>query len=109
MDPSVASATLDVEAIQEQDVLVLPLKSMGASSSLVEPMPSADPKMALVSVIVLQATHMEIPTRVVQLNKEVRLDLLLLRGNSFFSFFFIVKFRSRGNIFEIMIRQSMHI
>ena len=63
---------LDAEVTQDQDVLVLHLKWMGVSSSLVEQMPSADHKMELVSVIVLQVTLMEIPTKAVLQNPEVR-------------------------------------
>ena len=63
---------LDAEVTQDRDVLVLHLKWMGVSSSLVEQMPSADHKMELVSVIVLQVTLMEIPTKAVLQSQEVR-------------------------------------
>ena len=80
---------LDAEVTQDQGVLVLHLKWMGVSSSLVEQMPSADHKMELVSVIVLQVTLMEIPTKAVLQNPEVR-QLFLLRAEiqTFFSSFF---------------------
>lgn len=81
---------LDAEVTQDQDVLVLHLKWMGVSSSLVEQMPSADHKMELVSVIVLQVTLMEIPTKAVLQNPEVR-QLFLFRAKieTFFLFLFI--------------------
>jgi hypothetical protein len=63
---------LDAEVTQDRDVLVLHLKWMGVSSSLVEQMPSADHKMELVSVIVLQVTLMEIPTKAVLQNPETK-------------------------------------
>ena len=63
---------LDAEVTQDQDVLVLHLKLTGVSSSLVEQMPSADHKMELVSVIVLQLTLTEIPTKAVLQNPEVK-------------------------------------
>ena len=80
---------LDAEVTQDQDVLVLHLKWMGVSSSLVEQMPSADHKMELVSVIVLQVTLMEIPTKAVLQNPEVR-QLFLFRAKieTFFLFLF---------------------
>ena len=72
---------LDAEVTQDQDVLVLHLKWMGVSSSLVEQMPSADHKMELVSVIVLQVTLTEIPTKAVLQSQEVRkLRKLFLRA-----------------------------
>ena len=72
---------LDAEVTQDQDVLVLHLKLTGVSSSLVEQMPSADHKMELVSVIVLQVTLTEIPTKAVLQNPEVRkLRKLFLRA-----------------------------
>ena len=79
---------LDAEVTQDQGVLVLHLKWMGVSSSLVEQMPSADHKMELVSVIVLQVILMEIPTKAVLQNPEVR-KLFLFRAKlqSFFSIF----------------------
>ena len=81
---------LDAEVTQDQDVLVLHLKWMGVSSSLVEQMPSADHKMELVSVIVLQVTLTEIPTKAVLQNPEVR-QLFLFRAKieTFFLFLFI--------------------
>ena len=81
---------LDAEVTQDQDVLVLHLKWMGVSSSLVEQMPSADHKMELVSVIVLQVILMEIPTKAVLQNPEVR-QLFLFRAKieTFFLFLFI--------------------
>ena len=81
---------LDAEVTQDQGVLVLHLKWMGVSSSLVEQMPSADHKMELVSVIVLQVTLMEIPTKAVLQNPEVR-QLFLFRAKieTFFLFLFI--------------------
>ena len=81
---------LDAEVTQDRDVLVLHLKWMGVSSSLVEQMPSADHKMELVSVIVLQVTLMEIPTKAVLQNPEVR-QLFLFRAKieTFFLFLFI--------------------
>ena len=79
---------LDAEVTQDQDVLVLHLKWMGVSSSLVEQMPSADHKMELVSVIVLQVTLMEIPTKAVLQNPEVRKlkKLFFSRENSNYFF-----------------------
>lgn len=72
---------LDAEVTQDQDVLVLHLKLTGVSSSLVEQMPSADHKMELVSVIVLQLTLTEIPTKAVLQSQEVRkLRKLFLRA-----------------------------
>ena len=72
---------LDAEVTQDQDVLVLHLKLTGVSSSLVEQMPSADHKMELVSVIVLQVTLTEIPTKAVLQSQEVRkLRKLFLRA-----------------------------
>ena len=82
---------LDAEATQDQDVLVLHLKWMGVSSSLVEQMPSADHKMELVSVIVLQVTLMEIPTKAVLQNPEVRKVFSFSRENS--NFFFLDPFK----------------
>ena len=81
---------LDAEVTQDRDVLVLHLKWMGVSSSLVEQMPSADHKMELVSVIVLQVTLMEIPTKAVLQNPEER-QLFLFRAKieTFFLFLFI--------------------
>ena len=76
---------LDAEVTQDQGVLVLHLKWMGVSSSLVEQMPSADHKMELVSVIVLQVTLMEIPTKAVLQNPEVRF-FSFSRENSHFLF-----------------------
>ena len=80
---------LDAEVTQDQDVLVLHLKWMGVSSSLVEQMPSADHKMEWVSVIVLPVTLMEIPTKAVLQNPEVR-QLFLFRAKieTFFLFLF---------------------
>ena len=81
---------LDAEVTQDRDVLVLHLKWMGVSSSLVEQMPSADHKMELVSVIVLQVTLMEIPTKAVLQNPEVR-QLFLLRAKiHIFSLFLFI-------------------
>ena len=83
---------LDAEVTQDQDVLVLHLKWMGVSSSLVEQMPSADHKMELVSVIVLQVTLMEIPTKAVLQNPEVRnLFFSFSRENSYFLFISVYK------------------
>ena len=81
---------LDAEVTQDQDVLVLHLKWMGVSSSLVEQMPSADHKMELVNVIVLQVTLMEIPTKAVLQNPEVRQPFLFrAKIETFFLFLFI--------------------
>ena len=81
---------LDAEVTQDQGVLVLHLKWMGVSSSLVEQMPSADHKMELVSVIVLQVTLMEIPTKAVLQNPEVRkLKNLFFFARKFKLFFFL--------------------
>ena len=81
---------LDAEVTQDLDVLVLHLKWMGVSSSLVEQMPSADHKMELVSVIVLQVTLMEIPTKAVLQNPEVRQPFLFrAKIETFFLFLFI--------------------
>lgn len=84
---------LDAEVTQDQDVLVLHLKLTGVSSSLVEQMPSADHKMELVSVIVLQATLTEIPTKAVLQNPEVRKlkKLFFSRENS--NYFFLEPFK----------------
>ena len=81
---------LDAEVTQDQDVLVLHLKLTGVSSSLVEQMPSADHKMELVSVIVLQVTLTEIPTKAVLQNPEVR-KLFFSRENS--NYFFLEPFK----------------
>ena len=80
---------LDAEVTQDQDVLVLHLKWMGVSSSLVEQMPSADHKMELVSVIVLQVTLMEIPTKAVLQNPEVRKFFLFRAKINIFSLFLL--------------------
>ena len=84
---------LDAEVTQDRDVLVLHLKWMGVSSSLVEQMPSADHKMELVSVIVLQVTLTEIPTKAVLQNPEVRKlkKLFYSRENS--NYFFLEPFK----------------
>ena len=82
---------LDAEVTQDQDVLVLHLKWMGVSSSLVEQMPSADHKMELVSVIVLQVTLMEIPTKAVLQNPEVKYFFSFSRENSNFLFISVHK------------------
>ena len=81
---------LDAEVTQDQDVLVLHLKWMGVSSSLVEQMPSADHKMELVSVIVLQVTLMEIPTKAVLQNPEVRKLTLFRAKIHIFSLFLFI-------------------
>ena len=80
---------LDAEVTQDQDVLVLHLKWMGVSSSLVEQMPSADHKMELVSVIVLQVILMEIPTKAVLQNPEVRKLFLFRAKIHIFSLFLV--------------------
>ena len=82
---------LDAEVTQDQDVLVLHLKWMGVSSSLVEQMPSADHKMELANVIVLQVTLMEIPTKAVLQNPEVRKNFSFSRENSNFLFISVHK------------------
>ena len=83
---------LDAEVTQDRDVLVLHLKWMGVSSSLVEQMPSADHKMELVSVIVLQVTLMEIPTKAVLQNPEVRKLIFSRKNSNFFSSFKTVNY-----------------
>ena len=80
---------LDAEVTQDQGVLVLHLKWMGVSSSLVEQMPSADHKMELVSVIVLQVILMEIPTKAVLQNPEVRKFFLFRAKIHIFSLFLL--------------------
>ena len=89
---------LDAEVTQDQDVLVLHLKLMGVSSSLVEQMPSADHKMELVSVIVLQLTLTEIPTKAVLQNPEVRKlkKLFFSRENS--NYFFLEPFKNCNEV-----------
>ena len=84
---------LDAEVTQEKDVLVHHMKMKSERTSLVEQMPSADHKMELVSVIVLQATLTEIPTKAVLQNPEVRKlkKLFFSRENS--NYFFLEPFK----------------
>ena len=89
---------LDAEVTQDQDVLVLHLKLTGVSSSLVEQMPSADHKMELVSVIVLQLTLTEIPTKAVLQSQEVRkLRKLFLRAK-IQTIFFLEPFKNCNEV-----------